>query len=210
MRASVRARARKTVIVGDVQGCAFELRALLEKVGFASHDSLVLCGDLLARGPDPDGVLEVMRETRARSVRGNHDRKRDDLPLWIDLPDHGVRVVHAGVVPTMPIERTPPEALMRVRTIDARGCWSEEPDAGKLWGALYEGPPHIVFGHHAMAGLQLHAWATGIDTGCVYGGSLTAVVLGAGEKMPRGEAAGAKLVSVRARRRYYGDEGAPV
>jgi hypothetical protein len=229
----------RTIIIGDVHACSRELSALLEHVAFARGvDRLVLAGDVLVRGPDPLGTLDLMRDLGAAAVRGNHENKllsamgadghlrsharlggehervarmlRDEdwrtleaMPLWLDLPAHGVRVVHAGVMPGMPVERTPPEALMTMRTIDARGRWSDKQHAGDLWGASYIGPPHVVFGHNARPEAQLHPWATGIDTGCVYGGRLTAVVLGPGEAMPRGEAARAKLVSVPAAQRYY-------
>jgi hypothetical protein len=221
-----------TVIVGDVHGCPAEVEALLEKLGFAEgKDRLVFVGDLVARGPDTPGVLALVRRLGARVVRGNHEDKllawrhrakplgaeharvakelsEDDwrtleaTPLWIDLPEHGVRVVHAGVVPGRAPERTPPEALLKMRTVDARGRWSDEPDAGVLWGSRYEGPPHVVFGHNARAEPQFHPWATGLDTGCVYGGRLTAAVLAEGERMPHGESARGALRSVRARRVY--------
>lgn len=221
-----------TVIVGDVHGCTAELEDLLAKLDFVpSRDRLVCVGDLVARGPDSRGVLAMARRLGARVARGNHEdkllgaRARGDavgneharlaqslseedwamleaMPLWIDLPEHGLRVVHAGIPPGVGPEKAPADALLRMRTIDPRGRWSSEPDAGPLWGSLHEGPPHIVFGHHARKDPQLHPWATGIDTGCVYGGRLTAVVLGGGEQMPRGASAAAVLRDVRARRKY--------
>jgi hypothetical protein len=125
------------------------------------------------------------------------------MPLWLDLPEHGLRVVHAGVVPGLPIERCAPEALLKMRALDGRRRWTDDKAQRPLWGEAYTGPPHVVFGHNAFAEPQLHRWATGIDTGCVYGRALTAIVLEAREPMPRGRVARHKLVSVPARRKYH-------
>jgi hypothetical protein len=229
----------RSVIVGDVHGCTGELEELLEQARFdEAKDQLVLVGDLVARGPDSQGTLALARRLGARAVRGNHEdkllawRRRgkplgpdhervastlseedwttiEAMPLWLDLPAHGVRVVHAGLIPGVAPAQAPPEALLKMRTIDARGRWSDEPDAGALWGTLYEGPPHAVFGHNARPEPQFHPWATGIDTACVYGGRLTAVVLDDEEPMPRGDAVRRHLRSVPALRKYYGGKGAP-
>jgi calcineurin-like phosphoesterase family protein len=232
----------RTIIIGDVHGCREELEGLLDRVAFTSGDRLVFVGDLVARGPDPLGVLDVARTTGALVVRGNHEQKilewrdarerwirREAAPkppigrlhrdlarslrpvdwtlvatskLWIDLPEHGIRVVHAGIDPGVSFERQNPETLLRIRTVQAL----DRPRGKRhvLWGTRYAGPPHIVFGHNAAPGLQLHPWATGLDTGCVYGGRLTAIVLSPGEKIPRAlSARRAVLVSEPARRVWF-------
>jgi hypothetical protein len=233
-------REARTVIVGDVHGCTGELEELLDRIHFSSPgDRLVFVGDLIARGPDSRGALALAKRLGASMVRGNHEEKLiawkrrgkavgpeherlgqalsdeewlilEEMPLWIDLPEHGIRVVHAGVVPGVDFDCVPREALLKIRTVDPKGRWSDAPDAGPLWGELYAGPPHVVFGHNARAAPQTHAWATGLDTGCVYGGRLTAVVLEGGEPLPHGEDVRTKLESVPAMRRYYGDKGAPL
>lgn len=219
---SLRFAGLRTIIVGDVHGCRVELEALLERVGFTSGDRLVFVGDLVARGPDSLGVLDVVRRTGAIVVRGNHEQKLLDaraglstLPkthrdvalslrpidwsilassrLWFDLPEHEVRVIHAGVDPRVPFPKQKPMTLMAIRTV-----------RDELWGSLYTGPPHIVFGHNAPTGIQIHRWATGLDSGCVYGGALTAMVLNAKQKVPAGrEARWSVLVSERARRMWF-------
>jgi hypothetical protein len=223
----------RTILVGDVHGCSAELSLLLDRLAFGAGDRLVLVGDLVVRGPDPAGVIDLCAKVGGHAVRGNHEdrllaiRARrapanaaqratmarleqrhwdvlEGLPLWIDLPDLGVRVVHAGVVPGVPIEQQDPRDLMYMRCLDAAGAPLEK-RSGTLWGARYAGPPHVVFGHNAASEPQLHASATGIDTGCVYGGRLTALVLPRGATLPPVKDRRDALVSVPARRAYADD-----
>jgi hypothetical protein len=139
------------------------------------------------------------------------DRLSDDdwailesFPLWIDVPDHDVRVVHAGVVPGVPFQKQDPWLLTHIRSIDEHGKASEK--WGALWGTLYQEEPHIVFGHNARQRPQIHPHATGLDTACVYGGALSALVLPEGAAPPPVANRLDALVSVRARR-VYSDYG---
>jgi diadenosine tetraphosphatase ApaH/serine/threonine PP2A family protein phosphatase len=99
------------------------------------------------------------------------------LPLFLRVPEFEAAVVHGGAVPGLPLEQQDPDLLMNMRTLRPDGTGSRRPDEGVLWGTRWHGPELIVFGHHAMAGLQRHKHALGLDTGCVYGGRLTAYVL---------------------------------
>lgn len=70
-----RTGARRLVIVGDVHGQKKALEALLAKVGFDNDggDHLVLVGDLVNKGPDSAGVVDLAMSLGAHAVRGNHE-----------------------------------------------------------------------------------------------------------------------------------------
>jgi hypothetical protein len=224
----------RTVIVGDVHGCRRELEALLDGIAFTTGDRLVFVGDLVARGPDSLGVLDIARRTGAVIVRGNHEEKllawRNDpsaslgrlhlevaeslrdvdwslletAPYSYDLPEHAARVVHAGVLPGVPFEDQATDTLLHIRTVSPSGK-AVSKASHALWGSLYSGPPHVVFGHNAVDGLQVHPWATGLDTGCVYGGRLTAMVLSEGQRIPRYRSEREKLLVNEPAARVYFD-----
>jgi hypothetical protein len=230
-------RAGRTIVVGDVHGCRDETERLLDLVGFGQGDSIYFLGDLLSRGPDPEGVLALVRRTGAKSVQGNHDHallkwraaqragdseapikgsqrriaeRLDEkdwdlleaMPLYIDVPENDLRIVHAGVIPGVPMAAQPIEALLSMRYL---GPHDEPIEKGGtvLWGSRYVGPPHVVFGHNAQPEPQLHDWATGIDTAAVYGNRLTALVLEKGRSVPSPEMRRAVLFSVPSTARYF-------
>jgi hypothetical protein len=120
----------------------------------------------------------------------------------VPVPDHNLLIVHAGIVPGVPLEQQDESVMMRIRSVGLHG---EAQDHGGAtpWGARYIGPPHVIFGHAAALEPQVHPWATGIDTGCVYGGYLTAMVLEPGQEPPPSEHRRRVLFSVPARRRYF-------
>ncbi|HUN24851.1 MAG TPA: symmetrical bis(5'-nucleosyl)-tetraphosphatase [Steroidobacteraceae bacterium] len=64
------------IAIGDIQGCAEELRALLERVRFSpDRDELWFVGDLVNRGPRSLEALRSVRSLDANAivVLGNHD-----------------------------------------------------------------------------------------------------------------------------------------
>ena len=217
----------RTIVVGDVHACARELGDLCNSLSITTEDRVFFVGDLIMRGPDPAGVMKLVHSLGARSVRGNHEERLlrwresrhdhealartakalseedwrflEDEPLWIDLPEHELRIVHAGLDPSRPMEKQRRRVLLTCRTLDKRGRPSDRRDEGEPWGRRYQGPPHVVFGHNAQREPQIHPWATGIDTGCVYGGALTALVLERDEKVP----ADRPLVRVPAHATYF-------
>jgi hypothetical protein len=166
-----------------------------------NHDAHVL-----RMRPGPPGADEARRQAKAHHTAVADSLSTDDwawmeeLPTWLALDaearplpaERGAHwlVVHAGLVPGVALRDQKREHLLNLRSVAADGSPSKRIE-GAPWASRWVGPPHVVFGHDAVRGLQRHAWATGLDTGCVYGHELTALVL------PKGE-----LVSVPARRTY--------
>lgn len=67
--------ATRLIIVGDVHGQKKALQDLLAKLEFDNKkgDALVFTGDLVNKGPDSAGVVQLAMELGAFSVRGNHE-----------------------------------------------------------------------------------------------------------------------------------------
>lgn len=63
----------RLVVIGDLHGCAQELEALIEKVDLGPDDLVVSCGDIVDRGPDALGCIDILRRVGALAVMGNHD-----------------------------------------------------------------------------------------------------------------------------------------
>src|SRR5262252_8786732 len=102
----------RTVIVGDVHGCAGELATLLDRIGFTSGDRLIFVGDLVARGPDSLGVLDIARRTGAIIVRGNHEQK---LLSWRRAREDWV---HGRADAKAPLGRLHREVARELRPVD--------------------------------------------------------------------------------------------
>lgn len=186
---SIRTDDRELLFVGDVQGCAAELRDLLRVAGFdADRHRLALCGDLINRGPDSAGALALARRLDAVVVLGNHevsllegrsspslDQVREQLgssleawlgwlrtrPTFVVGGDY--ILVHAGIAPGKRPEQCTREELTEIRTVDG----------GRPWFDFWPGPETVIFGHWAARGRVDLPLCKGLDTGCVYGGSLT-------------------------------------
>ena len=220
------------MIIGDVHGCSVELECLLARVALGAEDRLYFVGDLVGRGPDSGEVLRLVRRLGARSVQGNHERSwlshrrrrrtlgdarsgagrsasltesdwalLESMPLVLELEGHDACIVHAGVLPGLPVAVQPAWVLTNLRSIDRAGNPSADPGLAS-WAEHHAGGPHVVFGHDARRGLQLWPHATGLDTGCVYGGKLTALVLETGQRVPPPEYRAGALVQVSARASY--------
>lgn len=95
-------------LIGDIQGCAHPLKRLLDTIDFSpSRDHLYALGDLVNRGPDSLGTLQLLQSLGASAtcVLGNHDwhllataegvrsaHRQDTLARVLDSPDRNLHL----------------------------------------------------------------------------------------------------------------------
>ncbi|ATY64946.1 phosphatase family [Cordyceps militaris] len=262
-----RSAAKRLIFVGDVHGMREPLVRLLDSIKFdrAMGDHLVFVGDMVNKGNDSPGVIDLAMELGASAVRGNHDNavldaagarryrsgewlpeaatRADDpveasprtsssvaceqvpgnaaesaphsdttiktaaalsarqlkwlssLPLILRIDLRAERnsslakivVVHAGLVPGVPLDQQDPHAVMHMRSlVVANGVLAAAEGEGEEgWAAVWERAQEdlqqqqrtlVVFGHDARRGLQARKYSVGLDSGSVYGNQLSALI----------------------------------
>ncbi|MFP6906490.1 MAG: metallophosphoesterase [Verrucomicrobiota bacterium] len=204
---------QRTIIVGDVHGCIDELQQLIESLDYQPvSDRLIFLGDLVNKGPASREVFDYFTTLDAEAILGNHEwhlleQARAPKKTWpgygtlseafaetfetfiktieawpLFIRGEGFSVVHAGKVPGEALEDSSASDLTSIRT------WGRKE---KPWFDYYDDPGLIVFGHWAALGGLDRPQVIGLDTGCVYGGALSALLL------PE-----RKIVRVKARKIY--------
>lgn len=213
-------QADRTIIIGDVHGCLAELEALITEVNYQpGKDRLFFVGDIINRGPHSYETFFRMIDLKGRSVLGNHEWSLlerhasgrfserylqlkgvfgsqflfllDEIarwPLYIETDDF--ILVHGGLVPGKAPEDSDPRILTNIRTWDGKGDDLTNP-ANPPWFDLYDGEKLVVFGHWAALEGVVRGNVIGLDTGCVYGKKLSALIL-----------PGREIVSVPAQQAY--------
>jgi|SRR5215813_5274678 len=195
----------RTIVVGDIHGCYDELVDLLANADFAASDRLIAVGDLITKGPKNSQVLDrFIADEQFSSVIGNHDlavlrywrgeqvtltswqrkaveelqrnhnsyqRYLSSLPFCIDLSTH--LIVHAGMRPDVPLLKQDHRDLTELRTLGEHRTSRE----GTAWYEAYQGEQLVLFGHWPAPEPRRGRRAIGLDTGCVYGGRLTAFII---------------------------------
>lgn len=189
----------RKIVVGDIHGCRVEFEKLLDKVDFDPlSDELYLVGDLINKGPDSLGVIHSALSAEATIIAGNHElhflnavREKtlkkhtsflemtknwssetiewvctwiETLPLYHENEDF--LMLHAGLEPDFPLEMQNQKTLCTIRNLKN----------GDPWHKAYKGTKPIVYGHWALQGRHFTKNTFGLDSGCVYGRELSALI----------------------------------
>lgn len=195
----------KRYVIGDIHGCHTELAELLDRIDEHANDDykIIFVGDYIDRGPDSKQVVEKiirMQKHGHVALMGNHEdmilsgelmyatqtlvsfngTTTQPMPDWAmnwmrSLPkyyeDDTIIVAHAGVQPGIPMNEQKDTFLMWYRY---------QPNHAAMIGK------HFYHGHTPHIGkVEIAIDRTNVDTGCVYGGHLTAAIVGE-DGMPEG------------------------
>lgn len=110
-----------------------KVEALLEKLSFTPDtDHLIFTGDLINKGPDSVGVVELARRYGASAVRGNHEDKILNLRGEVGISNGGME--GSGGEMAHHQEETKPEELVNTDEDNEQDDSSEESsstDSGK-------------------------------------------------------------------------------
>ena len=192
---------KRTIFIGDIQWCYDEYKALLKKLEITENDTVYLVGDMISRGPKSYKVLKHLYKHRSQfhAVKWNHEvnflrwlenwwdyqdntsfielknkiEEKDkqkyidylkELPLYIETDDF--IVLHAWKYPDKELSDHDIDEITRVREIN-----------NTPWYKLYTDDKKIIYWHWAVDGLRKRKNTIWLDTGCVYGKTLTAYIL---------------------------------
>jgi len=207
---------KNTYVVGDVHGCFYTLKKLLEKLPLDAE--VIFVGDLCDRGLNTKEVIELVMQKNYRCILGNHDdymishiqECMDNKELCVRWKiedymggeqtlqsyenDYEVMLKHVSWLEKMPryieVDKyfiTHGFCLPYYKRRDSsqahigllKNRISDEEEWGDDWEKDWKSYDVInIFGHTHYDKVEIGDKYYGIDTGCVYGGKLTAIQLG--------------------------------
>lgn len=86
----------RVALISDLHGNDLSLRAVVEDVARVGADRLVCLGDVATLGPEPEVVLDRLRDLGCACILGNHDdfmldaeliRRYTEVPVVVDAVD---------------------------------------------------------------------------------------------------------------------------
>lgn len=195
---------KRLIAIGDVHGCIHTLKNLLKEVNYSSQtDTLVFVGDYIDRGyysyETVDFLITLQKqvgEDKVVCLKGNHElmATEQDYDLWMynggyytieSYERNGKDIAeHVGWMRSLPLIYDTPEIIFCHAGLSKSKLEDNTVD-DLLWGRdwLSQNIPtpddkQVIFGHTPNEKVfQTRNGSIGIDTGCVFGNKLTALVL---------------------------------
>jgi predicted phosphodiesterase len=173
---------------------------------------------LLVRGNNEDKILKLYKKNITEGIKPWEEKivrgiKKGEIKFLKNLPYFlkfkNVTVIHGGIPfgvrlsKKLSKEKRKQLTLLRYYDKDLNILpWYEKDKRDKFWSELYDGRDgFVVSGHHPFSKPKIEKFAIDIDTGCVYGGKLTAIVFKKKKKIY--DTKDYEIFSVKARKNYF-------
>lgn len=130
-----------------------------------------------------DGVAQLDKQLSDEDIAW-----MDALPLKLDL-GLGWWAIHGGLESSLSLDNQSSNSLLRTRFLNKEGksvplnADKSQPQDTIFWSSVWPGPQSIVYGHMVNPFFKprwdhhFNHKCIGIDTGCCFGGSLSALIL---------------------------------
>jgi len=125
--------------------------------------------------------LDEDEENIVSRLKNEHISFLNNMPLYLKFGD--ITAVHGGIQNNMILDdlsKRDKQKILRMRYLDKDENFlslNKEDESSIFWADIYTGNQgFVVYGHNWSKKVKENKHAIGIDTGCVYGNKLTAVV----------------------------------
>lgn len=182
----------------DPVACVRKVRELDVECIMGNHEEKHLRWRKHEKNRQLTGKVNPMKRMSNADALANEQLSDQDfswmksLPLKLNLGNNWW-AAHAGCEPRLPLAKQIPAQIMRVRFVNQDGVAQSlnpdksQPEGTVYWAEQWRGPENIVYGHcvhdlkevrydYSLDNSLPHGVCLGIDTGCCFGGHLTAAL----------------------------------
>jgi diadenosine tetraphosphatase ApaH/serine/threonine PP2A family protein phosphatase len=134
---------------------------------------------LSAREKNKPNLLKQDDQATVEQLTTDDWKYLEAIPKFLYDAQIDTVIVHGGFLPNKPWQTQGSDLITNIQVIDKKGKAakrSDAPDAAP-WADSWGGSPFVVYGHTPRSRVLERKGSIGIDTGCVYGGHLTAYII---------------------------------
>jgi len=135
----------------------------------------------LSKGEEYLKTLRPFEAATVLSLNSDDFSFLNSLPYFLKIKN--LTVLHGGLTPFMSLDKLDcalKREITLIRFLNEKFrpvLLSDQKNHNKFWAEVYDGREgFIVSGHHPFKEPKIEKYAVDIDTGCVYGGKLTAII----------------------------------
>jgi len=188
---------KSIIVYGDIHGCLDEFKKLRKKIDPKADDIEISVGDFLNKGPYSLETLHYILDHDILAVAGNNEAKI--IKLYKRYRKEGEKYLKT-------IREHEKDTILKItknelKYLESLPYFLKFSNLTIVHGGIMP-DTFIVYGHHPFDEPKIDEYAIGIDTGCVYGGKLTAVKFKV-SKNGKVDIKNYKLISVKAKKDYW-------